>query len=124
VSIVVVLVFLGLSQIEFITMNFDYSSINPFAIVLSVALAEQFSSHQIQKGIKTSRNMFFNTVLLSVILGLIVSMNWTENLILTYPYLVFLALIITYFIGKYQGIRLNEVLRFQSISKMHTQEKE
>lgn len=124
ISIVVVLAFLGAYQIDFIRQNADYSLLNPFAVVLVVALGEQFSSHQIQKGFKTSRGMFINTLFLAGIVGFLASLKWTENFILSYPYLVFIILLLSYYIGKYQGMRLNELFRFQSVAKSNTLERE
>lgn len=124
VSITVLLVFLAIYQIDYVRQNINYNLINPFAVVLAVALAEQFSSHQIQKGIKTSRTMFINTLMLACITGFIASLNWTESFILSFPYLIFVALVLSYYIGKYQGMRLIELIRFQTVAKSDISERE
>ncbi len=116
VSLAVAILFLTAFQIPFIRENLSFTLINPFSVVIAVALAEQFSSHQIQKGIKTSRTLFVNTIILAGISAFIFSISWIEIFILTYPYTVIIPLIFTYFLGKYQGIRLTEVLRFQKIA--------
>lgn len=116
ISILVLLIFLGLFQIEYIHSNYSYLSINSFAVILAVALAEQFSSHQIQKGFRTSRQMFLTTLILAALLGFIASINSVQVFVFEYPYLIFVVLIITYLIGKYQGMRLNEIFRFNSVS--------
>lgn len=122
ISIIVLLIFLGLYQIEFIRMNYNYLAINSFAVILAVALAEQFASHQTQKGLKTSRGMFFTTLLMAGLIGFLISLEVVKNVIFDYPYLIFLALLINFLMGKYQGMRLNEVVRFQHVANSDSSE--
>ena len=87
----------------------------PFAIVIAVLLSEQFSSNQTQKGIKKSRQLFVTSLVLSVLLGFLVSWDMFERVVFDYWYLVFVCMVLTFLFGKYKGMRLTEILRFRDI---------
>jgi hypothetical protein len=123
VSIVVLLSLIIVYQLDFIKNEYNFALLNPFAIILAVALGEQFSSHQIQKGIKASRKMFFSTLFWSFLLSLVASYSVVEAFVLDYPYIIFIALIINFIAGRYQGIRLTELIRFQSVAKSDQESK-
>lgn len=95
----------------------DYYTVNPFSAFLAIVLSEYFSANQIQKGYKTSRLLFWNTLIFSAIIAFFVSLHVVQSFILKYPFVVLGFVLISYFVGRYQGIRLAEVLRFKSIAK-------
>lgn len=92
------------------------SAMNPFALILGIVLAEQFSSSQIQKGLKTSRTLFINTLILSIFLALFVSTAAFQAFVFEFPYITLIALVLSFALGKYQAMRLNERMRFKSIA--------
>lgn len=117
---VIALISLGVLAVSVYFLNLqshmDFAKVNPFAVVLLVALSEFFSSNQIQKGIKISRMLFINTLALGVGTAFLVSLYSFQRFLLDYPVIILFVIISLFFIGKYSGMRLNEVLRFSSIS--------
>lgn len=91
------------------------SEISPLAVVIAVMLSEHFSSNQTQKGIKKSRQLFINSLILAIGLGFLLSWDPFESFVLNTWYLVFVYMILTFLFGKYTGMRLNEMFRFRDI---------
>lgn len=95
--------------------NLKLNEITPFAIVIAVMLSEHYSSHQTQKGYKTSRKMFLNTLTLSILTGTLISWDTFELYSLRYPYTVLAFMLVSLLAGRYKGLRVSEILRFSKI---------
>jgi len=122
VSIFSLILIITFSKLININDYLEYLAVNPFAVLLAVVLSEYFSANQIQKGYKTSRILFWNTLTLSTIVAFVVSLHLVQSFILDYPYLVLAFVLISYLVGRYQGVRLTEVLRFNNITKLNAKE--
>jgi hypothetical protein len=112
VSLLLVSVLLVIGRFGEVVQKLKLNEISPFTFVIGVILSESFSSTQTQKGFKKSRVLFMNTLLLSLLIGLLISWNDFQTLILNAPYLTIGFVILTLMFGRYKGIRLLEFLRF------------
>lgn len=93
-----------------------YLVINPFCVVLAVVLSEFFSASQIQKGFKTSRLLFWNTLIVGILTAMLISWHVFQEFLFKYPYIVLGFILLSYLIGMYKGVRITEVLRFSSVA--------
>lgn len=100
----------------------SYLSMNPFCVVLAVVLSEYFSASQIQKGFKTSRMLFWNTLFLSIFIAGLISWRGFQVFVFKYPFIILFFVLISYLIGRYQGVRLTEVLRFNSVANENSKD--
>ncbi len=91
--------------------------IQPLGIILLLSLTEIFASQQIQKGIKTARSLFINTLLVSVCVAFLISLDGVQKFVLSNPIISVLFIILSLLIGRYSGMRLTEYLRFWSVYK-------
>lgn len=94
----------------------SYIAVNPFCVVLAVVLSEYFSASQIQKGFKTSRILFWNTLILGILTATLISWHTFQEILFKYPYIVLICILMSYLIGTYKGVRITEVLRFSSVA--------
>lgn len=90
--------------------------INPFGLIMLVILSEFFSANQVQKGIKTSRTLFINTLAVSIGTSLLISFSMFEAFLLQYPIIVLFIIVSLFFIGQYSGMRVSEFIRFLPIA--------
>lgn len=98
---------------------FDLSKLNllrSFPVIMMVMLSEYFSSHQTQKGIKKSRAAFINSLVISGLAGLVLSLNEVESFLMSQPYVILTFILLTILFGRYKGLRLAEVFRFKGIT--------
>jgi hypothetical protein len=122
ISIVITMISLSLLAILVIAGRFpelvDSAKLyetSPFAVVIAVLLSEHFSSNQTQKGIKKSRQLFLNSLIVAFLVGLLVSWDPFQTFSFENWYLVFAWMIMTFLFGKYTGMRVNELFRFRDI---------
>lgn len=115
ISIVILLLLLVVGRFPDAVSALHLDRISPSALLLSVLLSEYFSSNQSQKGFKSSRKVFIYSIGLALLLGVIVSWDFFEQFMLTYPYVVFAFLLGTFWMGKYKGLRITEINRFRDI---------
>lgn len=91
--------------------------IQPLGIILLLSLTEIFASQQIQKGIKTARSLFINTLLVSISGAFLISLDGVQKFVLSNPIISIVFIILSLLIGRYSGMRLTEYLRFWSVYK-------
>ncbi|MFW5720439.1 MAG: 7TM domain-containing protein [Candidatus Dojkabacteria bacterium] len=116
ISILLLTLIIVLAQFPEVIDKLELSKASPFAVLIIVLLSEHFSSHQTQKGFRNSRRTFVFTIFLALITGLLLSWERFEYFAMDYPYIVFVFIFIIFIAGKYKGLRLNELIRFRSIS--------
>jgi hypothetical protein len=116
ISILLVVCLIIVGMYPWIIGYVKLSTLNPFALIMAVFLGEHFSSNQTQKGIKTSRILFLNSLVLSLLVGALISIDDFGSFILKYPYLALVFMLFTFMAGKYKGMRVSELVRFGNIS--------
>lgn len=89
---------------------------NALILIMIVVLCEYFASNQTQKGIKKSRVLFINTLIISILTGSLISWTGFEKFLLNNAYISFIALVMIFIVGRYTGFRINELFRFNDIS--------
>ena len=112
VSLLLVTILIVLGRFSEAVRQIKLNEVSPFTFVIAVILSENFSSTQTQKGFKKSRILFINTLVLSLLTGLLISWDDFQTLMLNAPYLSIISVIFTLMFGRYKGIRLLEFLRF------------
>ncbi len=117
ISISLLIILLLLSAYSNFLDELKLSQVSPFAIIIAVFMSEHFASNQTQKGIKTSRSLFASSLMLALLLGLIISWDVSERIMMNYPYFSILFMLGTLFFGLYKGMRLSELLRFKDLSE-------
>lgn len=119
--VLIVASLLGLSFFALVSLNidilkdFEYTKINSISILIFLLLSEYFSNIQTQKGFKVSREMLWGSLFVCIVLSYFILSPFFQKFILEYPYFFFIFAGVTFFIGKYKGLRLKEVIRFRSI---------
>jgi len=92
-----------------------FTSINAFALILIASVAEQFTAILFKKSLKTALLLSLETSLISIFCYLLIAWPSFQQLIVNYPFLILLTLVVNYLVGKYRGLRVRELLRFQEI---------
>ncbi len=93
------------------------ASVSIFPILIMITIVEKFVATQIKKGSKTAIVLAIETLGISLLGFYLVSWQKFEALIMTYPWLVLLAIVFNIFLGKWTGLRLNEYWRFKDVLK-------
>lgn len=89
-----------------------------FAILIMITLVEKFLATQIEKGGKGAIFVTIETLILSIICYFVASWSLLQVFVLEHPFLViFLAVVINIFLGKWTGLRLSEYFRFRKVIK-------
>lgn len=115
ISLVLLLVLLVAGRYTNLVSFLQLDKLSPFALVYAVLLSEFFSSNQSQKGFRASRVQFSFSLLLSLVLGFMISLDQFENILLKFPFLALLFVFGTFFAGQYRGLRVTELQRFKDI---------
>ncbi|MGK2848451.1 MAG: 7TM domain-containing protein [Minisyncoccota bacterium] len=108
-SILGILVFAGSQQ------RTGLASISIFPLLIMITLSEKFVAVQIEKGYKTASILAVETLIISVVGYYLVSWTLLTSLLLTFPWLIFLTLLINVSLGKWTGLRITEYIRFRKI---------
>ncbi|MFH1392252.1 MAG: 7TM domain-containing protein [bacterium] len=88
-----------------------------FPILIIISLLEEFIGAQTKKGLKPAIVMSIETVFLSIICYYLIIWSWLQNILLNYPWLIFLTVIFNIALGKWTGLRLSEYFRFSQVIK-------
>lgn len=88
-----------------------------FILLIMTTLSEEFMSVKAEMGLRSAIFAVGETVLVSLICFSIVQWNVLKTLILAYPEIIILTLVANVFLGRWTGLRLSEVVRFQEIFK-------
>jgi len=86
------------------------------SLVLLLGLSDSYLTAEIQKGYMEAGKMFLQTLILVIILLLFASWAGFRDILSTYPFLVLaLCLVANIYIGRWKGLRFNEIYRFRSV---------
>ncbi|TRZ81503.1 hypothetical protein D4R86_02450 [bacterium] len=85
-------------------------------IIIILSLTDKLVSFQIKKNLKPTLILSAGTLIIAIIGFYLISIKELQSIVLSYPLIyLFLVLIINLFLGKFKGLRLNEVWRFRSL---------
>lgn len=93
----------------------EKGSINITSLVLIAAVSEHFINTYNKKNLKISLKLSIETILLSIFCYLFIAAQPVQHLLLNRPELMIINIPMNYMIGKFKGLRLNEMLRFRDI---------
>lgn len=104
---------------------FTFASINlngiilitPFSLVMLATISEGVMSMLAKKNLKLTIFISFETLIISILCFLIISVEILQRLLIDNPWLIIFVLIINVFVGRYLGLRLTEYWRFRTLLK-------
>jgi hypothetical protein len=95
------------------SIQFPYAA---FSLIILILMVEQFYAFLIERGIRKTFGIALETLALAITTFLVVTWQFLQDIVLTYPLLVILAVIIVnILLGRWTGIRFSEYLRFKDI---------
>ncbi len=93
------------------------ASVKIFPILIMITLVEKFVGTQIEKGNRTALILALETLVISIIGFYLASWNGLIEFIIAYPWAVLFTIPINVFLGKWDGLRLSEYVRFRNVLK-------
>lgn len=93
------------------------ASVSIFPILIMITLVEKFVGTQIEKGSKAALILALETLVISIIGFYVASWYSLAQFIVAFPWMVLLAIPINIFLGKWDGLRISEYLRFRGVLK-------
>ncbi len=100
------------SQLSF----FELLTINIFPILIIMLLTENFLGSQLFNSQQEALKITLETLFIAIICSLIISQDVVQEFVLLRPELTLVGTAtVNYFIGRYTGLRLLELLRFKTI---------
>lgn len=96
----------------------DLANVSIFAVLILVLLAEDFIRVQLGKSVKTAASLTFETLLLSLISYLFLTLKPLQEYVLLYPEIALLSTAaLDLLLGNYTGLRVMEFYRFRKLIK-------
>ncbi len=88
-----------------------------FPILIMITLVEKFVGTQIEKGNKAALMLALETLAISIV-GFYIA-SWTEliRFIVVYPWVILFTIPVNIMIGKWDGLRISEYIRFRDVLK-------
>lgn len=130
-SLVLTFVALSIFALLIFTIYFDlfepeFVTFAIFPMLVMSTLAEKFVSIQTGKGFMTALKLLFQVLIVSLVAFFFVGghfdlvfidFEWSvlKNFILNYPEIIVLLILIDIFLGRWQGLRLKEYVRFRDL---------
>jgi hypothetical protein len=93
------------------------ASVSIFPILIMITIVEKFVATQIEKGNNAALVLAGLTLGISLIGYAVASWPFLIRGIVTYPWLILFTIPINIFLGKWDGLRLTEYIRFREILK-------
>lgn len=91
------------------------ASVSIFPLLIMITLVEKFVSTQIEKGDKIAIILALETLGISLVSYMIIRWNVLIEVIVAHPWIILITIPINIWLGKWNGLRLSEYLRFQKI---------
>jgi hypothetical protein len=96
----------------------DLANVSIFAVLILVLLAEDFIRVQLGKSAKTALNLAFETLIISLISYLVLTLDPIKHYVLLNPEISLLGVaVFDLILGKYTGLRFMEFWRFRKLIK-------
>jgi hypothetical protein len=93
------------------------ASVSIFPILIMITIVEKFVVTQIEKGNRTALILAVETLVISLAGYFLASWSVLINGIVAYPWIILFTIPINIFLGKWDGLRLTEYVRFSGILK-------
>lgn len=96
----------------------EFSNVSIFAVLILVLLAEDFNRVQLGKSAKTAFSLTFETLILSLISYLFLTLKILQTYVLLNPEISLISVAaLDLVLGKYTGLRIMEFYRFRKLIK-------
>ena len=89
--------------------------LDTFTLILVAGIAEKYINILTRKKLKPTFIITGESLIQAVICYFIISFQPFIDIIIAYPYLILLLFPINYIVGKFNGLRLTEYVRFRKI---------
>lgn len=93
------------------------AAVSIFPILIMITIVEKFVATQIEKGNKTAIILAVETLVISLVGYYLASWELLIKGIVAFPWLILLTIPVNIFLGKWDGLRLSEYLRFREVLK-------
>ncbi|MAG44472.1 hypothetical protein CL633_01120 [bacterium] len=94
-----------------------FLKISIFPILILIMLVEKFVGAQMTKSLRTAIMLSIETLALGILGYSILSWQSMQEILLKYPWLILITIFINILLGKWTGLRLTELRRFNAIIK-------
>lgn len=94
-----------------------FFSINALPLIIIITLLEAVSVFQAKKGNFEANILTLQTLFLAIISYLVISSEEFAKFLVANYYLVILAVVAIYWVGRYPGLKLSEFIRFKNVLK-------
>lgn len=109
------IIILGLMSIAAYFNFVSLTKVNPFAVILLITLVESVSLFQIKIGSLKTNLVSLETLVVAILSYTFLASSWVEANLIAYPYVVFVPVFLNFFVGRLQGLRLSELIRFRDV---------
>ena len=93
------------------------ASVSIFPILIMITIMEKFVAAQIEKGNRAAIILAIETLVISWVGYKLASWPLLIQGIVAFPWMVLITIPINIFLGKWDGLRLNEYIRFREVLK-------
>ncbi len=93
----------------------NLATVSPLAMVMVISITDRFISNYIKRDLIAAVRLTLETVIIAVIGWVLLAWEPSYHFILNNLWLPILAIIINVIIGKYSGLRLVEMIRFNQV---------
>jgi len=93
------------------------ASVSIFPILIMITIVEKFVATQIEKGNKTALILALETLVISIAGYYLASWPLLVKGIVTFPLLILFTIPINILLGKWNGLRISEYIRFREVLK-------
>ncbi len=89
--------------------------ITPLSFIALIVASEGFMSIYAKKNFKYTLTITLETLLISLISYLFLSINFIQSFILSNPWVILLIVLINFYVGRFLGLRISEYIRFRTL---------
>lgn len=93
------------------------ASVSIFPILIMITIVEKFVATQIEKGNRTAIILAIETLIISLVGYYLASWSVLVKTIVMYPWIILLTIPVNIILGKWDGLRLTEYVRFKEVFK-------
>jgi hypothetical protein len=93
------------------------ASVSIFPILIMITIVEKFVTAQIEKGNKVALILAVETLIISIAGYYLASWHFLIKGIVAFPWLILITIPINILLGKWNGLRLSEYIRFREVLK-------
>ncbi len=86
-----------------------------YQMLIIITMVEKFINVQIEKGYRTAVILATETLALATVGYYVITNEWFQNLVFQTPLIIAVFFLVIIFLGRYEGLRLSEYIRFRKV---------